>query len=144
MNFSLPMLALLMANRLGDSSSDSGRAALLAMMIRPPMMGLLVAIMVAKQKANTTNAVSNSAGSKAPRPGAKIVNQIIPKPDHSFFPSFIGLSRKEAAHQAKQLGLDVTFQDVPGASGKEMVIGQNHLPGSNWPRSITEVTLLLG
>jgi hypothetical protein len=138
------MLALLMANRLGDSSSDSGRAALLAMMIRPPMMGLLVAIMVAKQKANTTNAVSNSAGSKAPRPGAKIVNQIIPKPDHSFFPSFIGLSRKEAAHQAKQLGLDVTFQDVPGASGKEMVIGQNHLPGSNWPRSITEVTLLLG
>jgi hypothetical protein len=144
MNFSLPMLALLMANRLGDSSSDSGRAALLAMMIRPPMMGLLVAIMVAKQKANTTNAVSNSAGSKAPRPGAKLVNQIIPKPDHSFFPSFIGLSRKEAAHQAKQLGLDVTFQDVPGASGKEMVIGQNHLPGSNWPRSITEVTLLLG
>ncbi len=144
MNFSLPMLALLMANRLGDSSSDSGRAALLAMMIRPPMMGLLVAIMVAKQKANTTNAVSNSAGSKAPRPGAKIVNQIIPKPDHSFFPSFIGLSRKEAAHQAKQLGLDVTFQDVPGATGKEMVIGQNHLPGSNWPRSITEVTLLLG
>ena len=141
----LPVLALLMANRLGDSSSDSGRAALLAMMIRPPMMGLLIAIMVASQKANTTKAaVSNSAAGKGPPPGAKIVNQIIPKPDHSFFPSFIGLSRKEAAHQAKQLGLDVTFQEVPGASGKEMVVGQNHIPGSNWPRSITAVTLLLG
>jgi hypothetical protein len=73
-----------------------------------------------------------------------MVNQIIPKPDHSFFPTFIGLTRKEAAHQAKQLGLDVTFQDVAGASGKEMVVGQNHNPGSSWPRSVTEVTLYLG
>jgi len=144
MNSLLPVLALLMANRLGDSSSDSGRAALLAMMIRPPMMGLLVAIMVAKQKANTNAVVSNTTASKAARVGARLVNQVIPKPDRSFFPSFIGLSRKEAAHQAKQLGLGVTFQDAPGASGKEMVVGQNHLPGSNWLRSITDVTLLVG
>ncbi len=145
MNFSLPLLALLMANRLGDSSSDSGRAALLAMMIRPPMMGLLIAIMVAKQSANTTNAVvSNTTVSKAARAGARLVNQVIPKPDRSFFPSFIGLSRKEAAHQAKQLGLSPTFLDAPGASGKEMVVGQDHNPGTDWPRSVTAVTLFLG
>ena len=145
MNFSLPVLALLMANRLGDSSSDSGRAALLAMMFRPQMMGLLIAIMVARQKANTTKAVvSNSTVNKAARAGARLVNQVIPKPDRSFFPSFIGLSRKEAAHQAKQLGLSPTFQDAPGASGKEMVVGQDHNPGTDWPRSVTAVTLFLG
>jgi PASTA domain-containing protein len=145
MNFSLPMLALLMANRLGDSSSDSGRAALLAMMIRPPMMGLLIAIMVAKQKANTTKAViSNSTAGKAPRPGAKMVNQIIPKADHSFFPTFIGLTQKEAAQQAKESGLSPTFIELPGASGKERVLGQDPIPGANWPRTVTEVKLFLG
>ena len=144
MNFSLPLLALLMANRLGDSASDSGRAALLAMMIRPPMMGLLIAIMVARQKANTNTVVSNTTASKAARAGAKLVNQIITKPDRSFFPSFIGLTRKEAAHQAKQLGLSVTLQDAPGATGKDMVVGQDPNPGTDWPRSITAVTLFLG
>ena len=145
MNFSLPVLALLMANRLGDSASDSGRAALLAMMIRPPMMGLLIAIMVAKQKANTTNAVaSNITVSKAARAGARIVNQVIPKPDHSFFPTFLGLSQKEAAQQAKQLGLSPTFIELPGASGKEMVVGQDPIPGTDWPRSVTAVKLFLG
>lgn len=144
MNFTLPLLALLMANRLGDSASDSGRAALLAMMIRPPMMGLLIAIMVAKQKANTNAVVSNTTVSKAARPGARLVNQVIPKPDRSFFPSFIGLSRKEAAHQAKQLGLSVSLQDAPGASGKDMVVGQDPNPGTDWPRSVTAVTLFLG
>jgi hypothetical protein len=145
MNFSLPLLALLMANRLGDSASDSGRAALLAMMVRPPMMGLLIAIMVAKQSANTTNAVaSKSTVNKASGAGAGLVNQVIPKPDHSFFPTFMDLTRKEAAHQAKQLGISVKFIDTPGASGKETVVGQDPKPGSNWPRNVTEVTLLLG
>ena len=51
MNFSIPLLALLMANKKGDSPSDSGRAALMAMMIRPPMMGLLVATVIARQAA---------------------------------------------------------------------------------------------
>jgi hypothetical protein len=145
MNSLLPVLALLMANRLGDSSSDSGRAALLAMMIRPPMMGLLIAIMVAKQSANTTNAVvSNTTVSKASRAAARLVNQVIPKPDRSFFPPFLGLSQKEAAHQAKQLGLNPTFIELPGASGKEMVVGQDPIPGTNWPRNVTEVKLYLG
>jgi hypothetical protein len=145
MNFTLPLLALLMANRLGDSASDSGRAALLAMMIRPPMMGLLIAIMVARQKANTTNAVvSNTAVGKAARTGAKLVNQVIPKPDHSFFPTFLGLSQKEAAQQAKQLGLSPTFVELPGAGGKEMVVGQDPIPGTDWPRNVTAVKLFLG
>jgi hypothetical protein len=48
-NFPLPLLALLVANRAGDSSEDAGRVALLAMLIRPPMMGLLVAMELAKQ-----------------------------------------------------------------------------------------------
>ena len=51
MNFPIPLLALLAANRAGDSSSDAGRLALLAMMIRPPMMGLLMASMVAEKSA---------------------------------------------------------------------------------------------
>ncbi len=146
MNPSIPLLALLMANRLGDSSSDSGRVALLAMTIRPAMMGLLVALMVAKQRAKTTNAVvSNSTvGGKASGAGPRIVNQVIPKADHSFFPTFIDLSRKEAAQQAKKLGLSATFVDSQGASGRDMVVAQDPKPGSNWPRNVAEVTLYLG
>ena len=140
----LPVLALLMANRLGDSSSDSGRAALLAMMVRPPMMGLLIAIMVASQKANTTKAVvSNSTVNKASGAGAKLLNEASPKPDHISFPNFMGLSRKKAEHEAKQLGLNVTSVEVPGPSVKEMIVGQFPIPGTDSPRPVTEVTLYL-
>src|SRR5882672_10120408 len=49
-SFQLPLLALLAANRQGDSSGDAGRVALLAMMIRPPIVGLLMALAIAKQE----------------------------------------------------------------------------------------------
>ena len=70
MNLSIPLLALVMANRMGDSSSDSGRAALLAMMIRPPMTGLLVAMLVAARKAQPKNALSTN------KSGGQISNKL--------------------------------------------------------------------
>ena len=145
MNLSIPLLALVMANRMGDSSSDSGRAALLAMMIRPPMTGLLVAMLVAARKAQPKNALStNKSGGQISNKGQQILNQVIPKADHSFFPTFMDLTRKEAAHLAKRLGLDVTFMDTKDGSGKDVVVTQDPKPGSNWPRNLTEVTLYLG
>jgi len=141
MNFSTPLLALLAANRMGDSSSDSGRVAMLAMMIRPPMMGLMIAMMVARQKAQKPKAViTHDTGS-----GTGVIDKIVPKPDRSFFPSFEGLTRREASHQAKRLGLNVTFEESSGsASGREVVKHQDPKEGSNWPRDVVSVTLRLG
>ena len=48
MNFSIPLLALLAANRLGDSAADAGRIALMSMLIRPPVLGLLIALSIAR------------------------------------------------------------------------------------------------
>ena len=49
MNFSTPLLALLAANRSGDSSADAGRVALMSLLIKPPMMGLLAATVIARE-----------------------------------------------------------------------------------------------
>jgi hypothetical protein len=141
MNLSTPLLALLAANRMGDSSSDSGRVAMLAMMIRPPMMGLMIAMMVARQKAQKPKAVVT----KVTGGGTAVIDQIVPKPDRSFFPSFEGLTRREASHQAKRLGLNVTFDVSPSSTGeKEVVIHQDPKEGSNWPRDVVSVALRLG
>jgi hypothetical protein len=141
--FSTPLLALLMANRLGDSSGDAGRVALLAMMIRPPMMGLLIAMMVAKQKAIPKPVFSNSTGASTGL-GSTIVNKVIPKTDHSFFPPFLDLTRKQATQLAKEHGLTAKFIDTGGSGGKEVVVRQDPTEGSSWPRHVTEVTLYLG
>ena len=49
MNLSILLLARLAANRQGDSSSDAGRVSLKATIIRPPVMGLLVATVIARE-----------------------------------------------------------------------------------------------
>jgi hypothetical protein len=141
MNFSTPLLALLAANRMGDSSSDSGRVAMLAMMIRPPMMGLMIAMMVARQKAQKPKPVITQGASG----GTGVIDKIVPKQDRSFFPTFEGLTRREAAQEAKRHGLNVTFEDSSRSSGgKEVVIHQDPKEGSDWRRDVVSVTLRLG
>jgi hypothetical protein len=49
MNFPIPLLALLAARQANDSPADAGRISLKATMIRPPMMGLLVATVIARE-----------------------------------------------------------------------------------------------
>ena len=49
MNFPIPLLALLAANRQGDASSDAGKISLKATMTRPPVTGLLVATVIARE-----------------------------------------------------------------------------------------------
>ena len=49
MNLSILLLARLAANRQGDSSSDAGRVSLIATMTRPPVTGLLVATVIARE-----------------------------------------------------------------------------------------------
>ena len=140
-NFTMPLLTMLLANRMGDSSSDAGRVALLSMMIRPPL-GLFIALMMARQNANTAQAAIGNASGK----GSTIVNSVIPIPkaDHSFFPTFIGLTRKEAARDAKKQGLTAIFFDTHETTGREVVVAQKPEEGASWPRSVTEVTLYLG
>jgi hypothetical protein len=140
------MLALLAANRLGDSSGDAARAALLAMTIRPPMMGLLVALVVAKKKApktvtsSGTGSIPLSSGGSA---AGGIIDRTIPRIDRSFFPSFIDETRKQAAHLAKELGLNAIFPDAEGASGRAVVARQEPPPGAPWPHDLKDVTLHL-
>jgi hypothetical protein len=140
------LLALLAANRFGDSSGDAGRAALLAMTIRPPMMGLLVALMVAKKKA-PKNVISSGAGGIPSSGGGSgsggIIDKTIPRIDRSFFPSFIEESRKQATHLARELGLNPIFREREGVSGKGVVVEQEPKPGARWPRDLKDVTLHL-
>jgi hypothetical protein len=147
MNFPIPLLALLMANRLGDSSSDAGRIALMSMMIRPPMMGLLIAMVMAKQAAKPAPVSNNSTGvSVAGRQGGAVFDQVAPRHGHlvSFFPTFVDLTRKQATQLAKELGLSTKFVDTRDGSGKEVVRQQDPPAGANWPHGATEVTLILG
>jgi len=134
------MLALLMAQRQGDSSNDAGRIALMAMLIRPPMLGLLLALTMAKQAAPKPAALPSPTGTG----GGTVIDSVIPKPGHalSFFPTFIGLTKKQAASFARELALTPSFVEIEhNTPGKDTVKGQDPMPGDPWPHDRKDVTL---
>jgi len=139
MNFPLPLLALMMAQRQGDSSNDAGRIALMSMLIRPPMMGLMLALVMAKQAAPKPPALP------APKDGSSgsVIDSVIPKPHAlSFFPTFIGFTKKQASSMARELAIEPKFVELDhNTPGKDTVKGQDPMPGANWPNDLKEVTL---
>ena len=144
LNFPIPLLALVAANRAGDSPGDAGRVALMSMMLRPPILGLLVAMTMARQAAKPKPVISNSSAGTSTRKGTTVFDQVAPKANlHSFFPSFGELTRKQAAQFAKELGLTADFVEME-SRGKEMVIDQDPAPGARWPHDLKKVTLTLG
>ena len=140
MNFPLPMLALLVAQRQGDSANDAGRIALLAMLIKPPRLGLLMALALSKQAAPQPLALPPHGGGK---PGDTVIDSVIPKPHpQSFFPSFVGLTKRQAATRARELELEPTFIETEhNTPGKDTVKTQDPLPGASWPNDLKEVKL---
>jgi len=54
----LPVFALLLAQRQGDSTPDAGRAALIAALVRPPLLGLLLAVSLSSQAPKPLNATA--------------------------------------------------------------------------------------
>jgi len=148
MNLPIPLFALLAARQANDSSADSGRVALLSMMVRPPM-GLLLGLVMARQ-ASRPPAVLDSktaASGSDTLQGRSVLDQVAPETDlHSFLPSFIGFTRKQANEFAKELLLTLQFIDDPSADSarsKPGVIGQEPAPGAGWPKNRI-VTLTLG
>jgi hypothetical protein len=140
MNFPLPLLALLVAQRQGDSPNDAGRIALLAMTVRPPMVGLMLALAMSKQ------AALKPALPAPPKdkPNTSVIDSVVPRPDasHSFFPTFLGLTKKQAASRAREYGLNPCFIEIEhNTPGKDTVQGQDPLPGAKWPNDIKDVKL---
>jgi hypothetical protein len=142
------LLALLVAQRANDSATDAGRIALMSMVIKPPMMGLLFAVMMAKQAAPAPAAVlstNTGTGTSTTAQGTVVLNQVAPNTDlHSFFPSFIKFTKNQATEFAKELRLKVKFVEGTGtARSKEFVTDQDPAPGADWPADRV-VTLDLG
>lgn len=144
MNFPIPLFALLAARQANDSPADAGRIALVSMAVKPPMLGLLLSAVMAKQAAPApaVMATNNPSGTNTSQ-GALVLNQVAPETDlHSFLPSFIGFTKKQAQEFAKELRLKVQF--VEGQSGpSKRVVEQDPAPGAGWPPD-REVTLYLG
>lgn len=149
MNTLFPLLALFSAQRLGDSPSDAGRIALISLMIRPPIFGLLIAMIMAKQAVSAATVTStNTAGtnqSSAASRGAAVLERVTPKPAQipRFFPSFIGLTQKQAIERANRVGLNPRFVDR-GDGPREHVLEQDPLAGEDWPQDVDDVGLVLG
>jgi hypothetical protein len=132
------LFALLAARQANDSPADAGRIALMSMVVKPPILGLLFAVVMAKQAAaapatavlSTSSTASNANTSQ----GAVVFNQVAPDTDfHSFFPSFIQFTRNQAAEFAKELRLKVKFIEPGGKIAKDLVTDQDPEPGANWP-----------
>jgi hypothetical protein len=138
MNFPIPLFALLAARQANDSPADAGRIALVSMLVRPQMLGLLLAIVMARQAAPAT------AGGTKISHGKEIIDYVAPKGDlHRFCPSFLEYTRKRAQEFADEVGLSVTFaeeQDSPTQPSKQLVYDQKPLPGARWPAK-GEITL---
>jgi len=152
MNFPIPLFALMTARQANDSAADAGRIALVSMLVKPPMLGLLLAVVMAKRAtpapavvvANTTTSDTTTSQ------GALVLKQVAPETDlHSFFPSFIRLTRNQAVEYAKELKLNVKFvEDYSATTSEEpqdaahLVHDQKPAPGAGWPRD-GKVTLHL-
>jgi len=145
MNFPIALFALLAARQANDSPADAGRIALVSMVVKPPILGLLLAVAMAKRAAPApaglaTNTTTSSVNTSQ---GALLLKQVAPETDlHSFFPSFIEFTWKQALEFAKELRLTVRFVDGPTGQSKK-VVQQDPAPGADWPPD-REVTLHLG
>jgi hypothetical protein len=135
MNFPVALFALLAARQANDSPADAGRIALVSMVVKPPILGLLLAVAMAKRAAPAQAVAADNA-----LQGALVYNQVAPETDlHRFLPSFIDLTRHQAAELARELRLNVRFVD--GSIGHR-VVRQDPQAGANWPPR-QEVTLQL-
>jgi len=142
MNFFPTMFALLAARKSNDSPADAARIALVSMAVKPPIMGLLLGVTMAKQAAPALAVPANNTGIGRTKTsqGASLLAQVAPGTHlHSFLPSFIGFTRKQAAEFAEELNLNVEF--APESSGHR-VGGQSPAPGTDWPHK-QPVTLYL-
>ena len=142
MNFPIPLFALLAARKANDSPADAGRIALVSMVVKPSILGLLLAVVMAKNAARPP-APPPPARSRHTSRGASVLNQVAPETDlHSFFPSFIQFTRNQALEFATELRLKVTFVEAPSGPSNN-VISQEPQPGAGWPPG-HRVTLQLG
>ena len=132
MNFPVALFALLAARQANDSPADAGRIALVSMVMKPPILGLLLAVAMAKRAAPDAGGAGHHHHPYDPKAlGAAVLNQVAPETDlHSFFPSFMGYTRHQAAEFAKELRLNVHFHDGPNG---HKVIGQEPAVGADWP-----------
>ena len=142
MNFPIPLFALLAARQAHDSPADTGRIVLMSMMIQPRILGLLLAVAMARHAAPAQAVLAGASSAKTSQ-GALVFKQVAPETDlHSFLPSFVGFTKKQALEFAKELRLHVDFVEAPSGPSKN-VVGQDPAPGGDWPPD-REVTLQLG
>lgn len=137
---SLPLIAILGTKK--KDKSQSARAALVAMMIKPPMLGLLLALSLTKP---APAAVVKPGTTKNTGQGVTVFNQVAPRPAHplGFFPMFVGMTKRQAGALARQLNLDVCFQEIGDGAGKDVIGGQEPPPGAAWSNDVREVKLYL-
>ena len=134
MNFPMPMFGLLAARQAHDSAADAGRIALVSMLVKPPMLGLMLAVVMAKQATPAPAVVvanATTSGTTTSR-GALVLDQVAPETDlHSFLPSFIKYSKNQALEFAKELKLKAQFVEGEGASARSKQTGPR--PGTSSP-----------
>src|SRR5690242_14902375 len=117
MNMPIPLFPLLAARQANDSPADTARIALVSMLVRPAMLGLLLAVVMAKQASQARavqagSATSGSASGGSASKGRMVFDQVAPESDlHSFLPSFVGFTRKQAQEFAKELRLNPQFSE---------------------------------
>jgi hypothetical protein len=147
MIFPTPLFAVLAARRAHDSAADAGRIALVSMLIKPPILGLILAIVMARRAAQVALATNDSDSDTKPSHGKLIIDQVAPETDlHSFLPSFVGFTRKQAQEFAKELRLTPQFLEDQSSDtplSKQRVVNQEPAPGAGWPKD-RNVTLTLG
>lgn|SRR5215467_6476608 len=143
MNFPIALFALAAARQANDSPADAGRIALVSMLVKPPILGLLLAVTMAKQATPAPAVLSTNTGSTITSKGALVLNQVAPQTDlHSFFPSFVQFTENQALEFAKELRLNAKVVDR--SSGHSKIVGQQDpAPGAGWPHDRI-VTLYLG
>src|SRR3954464_10527737 len=148
MNLPIPLFALMAARQANDSSADSGRIALVSMLVRPPIMGLVLGLVMARQASPppALPAARNTTSGTNTLQGRTVLDQVAPETDlHSFLPSFIGFTKKQSQEFAKELRLSAQFIDARSADApqsKLRVVDQEPAPGAGWPKD-RDVTLYL-
>jgi hypothetical protein len=148
MNLPIPLFALMAARQANDSPADAGRVALVSMLVRPPILGLLLGVVMARQAsaAPAAPASSTTPSGTTGLQGRSVLDQVAPETDlHSFLPSFLGFTRHQAQEFAKELRLTPYFvedQSAEAPQSKQRVVSQEPGPGAGWPKD-RNVTLLL-
>jgi hypothetical protein len=142
MNFAIPLFALLAARQANDSA-DASRIALVSMVAKPPILGLLLAVAMIKPAPPAVLTTKTTTSDTNTSQGALVLNQVAPETDlHSFLPSFVQFTKKQALEFARELRLKAQFVEDPSGHSKN-VVEQYPAPGAGWPPD-RKVTLQLG